>query len=245
MDKITRKKAKELNRNTYNGSVCKININHLDARYTSNGTCVVCSKLKSKTKKEYYSNYYYKNIKHKKEVSHKYYLNNSEKIKIDVKNWQNDNKDKYIIMRKEYCFNNNEKLKIKSKIWRIKNRDIIRKKRKLWYLKIKSNKDYQEKRREYRKTQGCKISKRISNHIRNTNKRNTSDGTINKINLSDLLLKQSNKCNICGANLNLLENRKVHLDHIVPLSKGGIHTIDNVQWLCQYCNLIKGNNYCQ
>lgn len=30
------------------------------------------------------------------------------------------------------------------------------------------------------------------------------------------------------------------LDHIVPLSKGGPHTQDNVQTACYRCNVIKG-----
>lgn len=42
----------------------------------------------------------------------------------------------------------------------------------------------------------------------------------------------------CGANL-----RKVafHIDHIIPFSKGGTTTLDNLQALCGPCNLAKGN----
>ena len=32
-----------------------------------------------------------------------------------------------------------------------------------------------------------------------------------------------------------------HFDHIVPISKGGVSTPDNIQLLCQECNLLKGN----
>ncbi len=32
-----------------------------------------------------------------------------------------------------------------------------------------------------------------------------------------------------------------HMDHIIPLSKGGEHTLDNVQPLCAKCNLSKHN----
>ena len=31
-----------------------------------------------------------------------------------------------------------------------------------------------------------------------------------------------------------------HLDHIIPLAKGGAHSDDNVQLLCPWCNLSKG-----
>jgi 5-methylcytosine-specific restriction endonuclease McrA len=30
------------------------------------------------------------------------------------------------------------------------------------------------------------------------------------------------------------------LDHIIPLARGGGHTIDNIQFLCPPCNLSKG-----
>jgi hypothetical protein len=42
-------------------------------------------------------------------------------------------------------------------------------------------------------------------------------------------------CFKCGA------TEDIQLDHIVPLSKGGLHCVNNVQWLCAYCNNVKGN----
>ena len=31
----------------------------------------------------------------------------------------------------------------------------------------------------------------------------------------------------------------IHLDHIIPISKGGLHMIDNLQLLCRFCNISK------
>lgn len=50
-----------------------------------------------------------------------------------------------------------------------------------------------------------------------------------------VLKSHNNACAICGA----VEN--ISIDHIVPLSKGGTNTIDNVQPLCRSCNSRKGN----
>jgi 5-methylcytosine-specific restriction endonuclease McrA len=53
-------------------------------------------------------------------------------------------------------------------------------------------------------------------------------------------------CYLCG-NLTFKDyenrpaNQRATLDHIIPLSKGGNHTFDNVKIACWRCNSIKGN----
>ena len=53
------------------------------------------------------------------------------------------------------------------------------------------------------------------------------------------VLKRDNRtCQLCGAKAPDVE---LHVDHIVPLSRGGTTTIDNLQTLCAPCNLGKGD----
>lgn len=40
------------------------------------------------------------------------------------------------------------------------------------------------------------------------------------------------------------DRRDIELDHIVPLSLGGTHTISNLQVLCEHHNRSKGNRSC-
>jgi 5-methylcytosine-specific restriction endonuclease McrA len=54
----------------------------------------------------------------------------------------------------------------------------------------------------------------------------------------DICNKFGNKCLRCGRN-----DVKMTMDHIVPLSKGGTHTADNVQPLCLSCNSRKRDKY--
>lgn len=53
-----------------------------------------------------------------------------------------------------------------------------------------------------------------------------------------LILKQQNyKCFTTGEDLILGDN--AHLDHIVPISKGGLHEISNVRWVIKAFNRAK------
>lgn len=47
---------------------------------------------------------------------------------------------------------------------------------------------------------------------------------------------QRDRCGYCRARL----QGAGHLDHIVPLARGGSNYSSNLQWLCQRCNLTKG-----
>lgn len=55
-----------------------------------------------------------------------------------------------------------------------------------------------------------------------------------------LLERHGNRCAnpTCSADLHLVGH---HMDHIIPFSKGGMTTLDNLQPLCGPCNLAKGN----
>lgn len=45
-------------------------------------------------------------------------------------------------------------------------------------------------------------------------------------------------CHICGA---MTPAHSFHVDHIIPLSRGGRHAYDNVACSCPSCNMRKGN----
>ena len=56
------------------------------------------------------------------------------------------------------------------------------------------------------------------------------------------VLKRDNfKCCACGASPAKDSSIELHIDHIIPYSKGGETSIDNLQTLCSKCNLGKSD----
>lgn len=55
------------------------------------------------------------------------------------------------------------------------------------------------------------------------------------------VLKRDRKCVLCGAAPEVDSAVRLHVDHIIPRSKGGSNDIGNLQVLCAECNLGKSN----
>ena len=55
----------------------------------------------------------------------------------------------------------------------------------------------------------------------------------------DVMQRDDYKCQMCGATTD--DGVKLHIDHIIPWSKGGSNDEDNLQVLCHKCNLAKHN----
>ena len=55
-----------------------------------------------------------------------------------------------------------------------------------------------------------------------------------------VMMRDNFKCCACGASPAKNPEIELHIDHIIPWSKGGETTIDNLQTLCSKCNLGKG-----
>ena len=56
-----------------------------------------------------------------------------------------------------------------------------------------------------------------------------------------VLQKDRFRCQICGATKE--DGVKLHVDHILPISKGGKTELNNLRTLCDRCNLGKGDSY--
>lgn len=139
------------------------------------------------------------------------------------------------------CFNarnrlvyekNPDKGRQKCKRWRNKNADYNRLRSKVW--REKNPEKQADCDRAWQKNNPEKA--RIKGRRRRANKRNAL-GTHTADDIKKILTLQGWKCPYCGADLKKIGR---HIDHIVPLSRGGGNGPDNLQALCPTCNVTKG-----
>lgn len=67
--------------------------------------------------------------------------------------------------------------------------------------------------------------------------RRNAEGQFSEENILALFEKQQGKCAYCGMEL----DETYHVDHVIPLSRGGSNLPDNLALACQFCNCSKGN----
>ena len=75
--------------------------------------------------------------------------------------------------------------------------------------------------------------------VKRARKRARSAGVGGSISATDwlaLVERQGDECACCG------DECALTIDHVIPLSKGGPNTIENVQGLCGGCNERKGSD---
>lgn len=97
------------------------------------------------------------------------------------------------------------------------------------------------RRRKWLKTEAGRLWDTRRKHNRRARKKEIKREPISSKWLRDLW-NNTKTCIICETEL---ENHKKypngkHLDHIVPIYKGGSHTKDNLRYICAKCNVSRG-----
>lgn len=124
--------------------------------------------------------------------------------------------------------------------WKTNNRKHIKKYLKKWgednkgKLKINHSK--------YSKTEKGKANKQRVSSKRRTKEKNIIN-TLTAQEWVDILKEYKFKCAYCGKEFTLFD--KATKDHVIPISKGGNNTKENVVPACQSCNSKKGDRLVQ
>lgn len=155
------------------------------------------------------------------------------------------------VRSKRWAENNPDRMKEKTAKWRAANPDA-------WKASNKASKqrhqaEYSAKQREkysedpkpfreawaryYESSKPYHLARAAdAGRVRRARKKGAS-GTHTGDDAKSLLISQGYRCAYCRADL---RKKKRHLDHIMPLARGGSDDRNNLQWTCAPCNLSKG-----
>lgn len=76
---------------------------------------------------------------------------------------------------------------------------------------------------------------RVPEHIRLLNSNPERLWKVPAVTRREVLRRDHHSCQYCGS------TRRLTLDHVIPRSRGGLHTWDNVVAACERCNSAKGD----
>lgn len=215
-----------------------------DYFYTSkqgkNGLHSICKTCKNDNVKKHNAK---KEVKERKAIYRKQYREkNKEKQAIYMKQWREKNKEKLVNDRKKYYEENKEDIKNYLKQYREKNREQL----------LFKSKQYREANKEkrrvaeilYKQTERGK-NIRYYGCLRYRSRKHKTK--FNRVERTQILDRDKWTCQMCGIKVHDQSvgdwntPDKAHIDHVIPLSKGGHSDINNLQILCRTCNITKSD----
>lgn len=131
----------------------------------------------------------------------------------NAREWRINNEERFKQTLRNNYLNNRENRLQKAKDWREANRDV---------------------KRDYNRNRKLKLK----------------DSTIGCFTESDIIELYGTSCHLCGFAIDMKAPRQsgkpgwqngLHIDHVVPVSRGGKNTIENVRPSHGLCNLKKNN----
>ncbi len=170
----------------------------------------------------------------------KYINQNIEVVKKRRKSYYARNRD--LIIKRSYLNYKQNKYKIlgRQKAYNQVNKDTIQQRKKHYYQNnFANNEEYRAKTRAYREKHAQRIS--VYKQRGFAKLRSVRQNIKGEFSLDQWLLKiefHGYCCYLCGKSL---QGKKFHLEHRIPLSRGGTNFLANVAPSCVRCNLSKGN----
>lgn len=157
-----------------------------------------------------------------------YHKRHAEEIRERAKQWERDNPEKATAKRHRYMDNGGrekarerrlshaEETRAYRAVWDKANRDKLRAYAADWY-------------RAHPERAAAERAKRRA-RLRNA--------TVSSFSYEAVLWRDGYRCHICAGDV---VPGEIHYDHVIPLSRGGEHSYDNVRVAHATCNLRKGS----
>lgn len=138
------------------------------------------------------------------------------------------------LKKNEYYLNNKTKINKIQKQYNSKNRNKILEYSKQYYLLNREK--LLNKNKFYRSTSEGNLRHRLSEQKRRILIKQSSDNTITVESVKLKFKEQDNKCYICNVPISFEIRESYDLEHKIPLSRNGKHTISNIALSCPSCN---------
>jgi 5-methylcytosine-specific restriction endonuclease McrA len=174
--------------------------------------------------KEYLREYNQRN-KERQRIRKKEWRENNRIKKAEAdKHWRETNKERVAKNVKAYQQSHKPQVNATNRRWQLRNREQ--------YLKLhrKVQNAYYASHREYYKAKASERRARLAAAAVNLK------GILSFV--ERMKAKPFCLCYYCGRKVT---SSKIHFDHIVPLSKGGAHSVENLCVSCSGCNQAKYN----
>jgi len=184
---------------------------------------------------------------------------NPQKVKESKRMWAKKNPDKMLVMwrryqakykmrlsdyNKSYRQENLEGLKSQSKKYYLENKDAVLARNKNYLIlnpqvvRI-SSRNYRANHPERARDNGARWRESNPELCREQSQRRRArrlNNGVFKVTSGELARLYASPCAYCG-------QPSKHLDHIVPISRGGTHSIGNLTGSCASCNFSKGAKF--
>jgi len=197
--------------------------NYSKSTASKNGFKAQCKKCLVKKSSEYNA----VNSEKRKLYAKDYRANNAEKIQLGKEKCRQAKPEQYAATKKRYYLSHKQEVLAYDKKWTQANSDKVR----------ITRRDYQRRNPEKAfliAKQWAKDNpelRRASTSKRRASKRLNGVKLVTK---KELLRLYASPCAYCGI-------PSKHIDHVIPISKGGSHSIGNLVGACAPCNLSKGS----
>ena len=178
-----------------------------------------------------------------------YYIGHKEAEIRKVSRWAKDNPEKNRKKAHKYYINNKDKVQTKRRET-YKNNDVHERAYAVYYYHKDIDKSRQENRLRYLlnkekykekvKLWRQKHPEQQKIYSQNRRAKKMGAGTHTQKQVQSILELQNNKCLYCDISLDIISK---HLDHFIPLSRGGTNTEENLVWACYKCNLNKKDKF--
>lgn len=195
--------------------------------------CKACRTVESKLYREKYP-------EKKAQGDRAYRLANKAKIRETKKRYRSLDPERWQQYGKQYRAENFDRIAESKRDWNLRNADRLAEMTSAWKQanpeKVREYKRAYKRRNPDKDKQYYQQNKWRYEISRAKRRALKAKASIYLITSKDVSRIMSRPCIYCGA-------KAEHLDHVIPLSKGGLHSVGNLAPACAKCNLSKGAKF--